>query len=196
MPFSQISQSPTRDKYPLSRKKITKKAIGTTIVFFFLFIWFIFPLALLGISFFSALIKAPILAAILGPLAFILSIAIVYWIAHTYQTWYFNTYFYELTPDYIIIKKGVFTPKEINIPYERVQDVYVDQDILDRMFGLFDVHISSATVTSGMAAHIDGVEKEAADGLRETLLNTVQHKIRGPQAPQTQTPPSPAPNQK
>ena len=96
-------------------------------------------------------------------------------------------YFYDLTNDFIVIRKGVLTPKEINVPYERVQDIYKDQDILDRIFGLYDVHISSATISSGLSAHIDGVEKPAAEGLRDLLLKTVQNKIkRNPQAVQPQ----------
>lgn len=79
--------------------------------------------------------------------------------------------------DYLVIKKGPITPKEITIPWERIQDVYVDQDIFDRIFGLYDVHLSTATFTSGMQAHIDGVEKEAADGLREELLEKIKNRI-------------------
>lgn len=53
----------------------------------------------------------------------------------------------------------------------------VDQDLLDRIFGLYDVHLSSATISSGFEAHIDGVEKPAADGLRQLLLKAVNEKI-------------------
>ena len=98
-------------------------------------------------------------------------------------------YFYDLTSDYIVIKKGPITPQEITIPYERIQDVYVDQDLLDRILGLYDVHLSSATISSGMAAHIDGVEKQASDGLRAMLLQTVNERIsrkRVPTPPQAQ----------
>ena len=98
-------------------------------------------------------------------------------LVYLYQRWYYAVYFYDLTPDFIQIKKGPITPKEITIPYERIQDIYVDQDLLDRIFGLYDVHLSSATISSGMEAHIDGVEKSAADGLRKMLLETVQQKI-------------------
>lgn len=65
----------------------------------------------------------------------------------------------------------------IRFQHERIQDVYVDQDLLDRIFGLYDVHLSSATVSSGMEAHIDGVEKQAAEDLRNILLQTVQQRI-------------------
>lgn len=98
-------------------------------------------------------------------------------LTYFYQRWYFAVYFYDLTPDFIQIKKGPITPREITIPYERIQDVYVDQDLLDRIFGLYDVHLSSATVSSGMEAHIDGVEKQAAEGLRAILLETIKQRI-------------------
>lgn len=82
-------------------------------------------------------------------------------LTYLYQGWYFAVYFYDLTPDFIQIKKGPITPREITLPYERIQDVYVDQDLLDRIFGLYDVHLSSATISSGIEAHIDGLEKQA-----------------------------------
>jgi len=44
--------------------------------------------------------------------------------------------------------------------------------------GLYDVHLSSATVSSGIEAHIDGVEKPAADGLRKIILEKVSEKIK------------------
>jgi putative membrane protein len=103
----------------------------------------------------------------------LLAILLIY----LYQRWYFAVYFYDLTPDFIQIRKGPITPREITIPYERIQDVYVDQDLLDRIFGLYDVHLSTATISSGMEAHIDGLEKQAAEGLRTVLLETVKQRI-------------------
>ena len=105
--------------------------------------------------------------------------ALIVVIIYFYQKWYFETYFYNLTDFHIVIRKSPLTPREITIPYERIQDVYVDQDLLDRVFGLYDVHLSSATSTSGLEAHIDGVEKSAADGLRTELLQKIQEKKRG-----------------
>jgi membrane protein YdbS with pleckstrin-like domain len=107
----------------------------------------------------------------------VLFIPTIILIEYFYERWYFETYFYDLTPEFVQIKKGVITSREITVPYERIQDVYVDQDICDRIFGLYDVHISSATFASGALAHIDGVEKQAADGLRSFLLETVKQKI-------------------
>ena len=179
-----IAQSETRDKFPLSTKKVLKKTVTGTLVWMvlLLIIWGVLAFALSsGVEAGGYLGMAT--AGIFG-LMFII-ILVVY----LYQRWYYAVYFYDLTPDYIVIKKGPITPREITIPYECVQDVYVDQDLLDRIFGLYDVHLSSATISSGMEAHIDGVEKPAADGLRAMLLQTVSERIgkkRVPVPPQVQ----------
>lgn len=164
----QIAMSKTREQFPLSTKKVLKKTVAGALVWsiFLLILWVVLAFALkIGAWFGIATI------GIFGLLFFI--ILVLYF----YQLWYYAVYFYDLTPDYIVIKKGPITPKEITIPYERIQDVYVDQDLLDRIFGLYDVHLSSATASSGMEAHMDGVEKQAADGLRALLLKTVQERI-------------------
>jgi membrane protein YdbS with pleckstrin-like domain len=170
----QIAQSETRKKYPLSSKKILKKAISNSIVLtiIFLCIW-VFVSFIAHTS--SDGDRFPMGSFTVG----IVFLLLLVWLAnYLYQRWYFAVYSYDLTNDFIIIKKGPITPVEITIPYERVQDVYVDQDIFDRLLGLYDVHLSSATVSSGMEAHIDGVAEPAANGLRDLLLETVHSKIR------------------
>jgi len=170
--------SNTRQRFPLSPKKITKKTIEYSIYYIVIFgsLSTMFVMGIGGIlaEAFHFNFGIVILSALVGDLALV---AIIVATVHWYQSWYYATYFYDLTPDFIIIRKGPITPREITIPYERVQDVYVDQDILDRTLGLYDVHLSSATVSSGNAAHIDGVEKETADGLKVLLLEMVSKKI-------------------
>jgi membrane protein YdbS with pleckstrin-like domain len=180
----QIAQSKTREQFPLSPKKIFKKTLASTLV------WIILALILWGVL--AATLSSGtdtggwLAISTVGIFGFLFFIILVTWL---YQRWYWAVYFYDLTSDYIVIKKGPITPQEITIPYERIQDVYVDQDLLDRMLGLYDVHLSSATISSGMAAHIDGVEKQASDGLRAMLLQTVNERIsrkRVPTPPQAQ----------
>ncbi|MBU1110729.1 PH domain-containing protein [Patescibacteria group bacterium] len=166
----QIAYSKTREQFPLSYKKIIKKTIASTIVItgLLLVIW-----GALAFSFYQ------VEFGWLSVVTFCISVflALIIFLTYLYQRWYFAVYFYDLTDDFIQIKKGPITPREITIPYERIQDVYVDQDLLDRFLGLYDVHLSSATISSGIEAHIDGVEKEAAEGLRNALLKTVQQRI-------------------
>lgn len=179
----QIAMSKTREQFPLSVKKIVKKtvtgAVGLMVLFYFISIFlmpFIFPLLLMkSTSFFLPFSFSGLPALMFLALFLLFFICII--LLYFYQRWYFAVYFYDLTDDHVIIRKGPITPSEITFSYERVQDVYVDQDLFDRIFGLYDVHLSTATATSGMEAHIDGLEKEAADGLRDVLLRKVQEKI-------------------
>lgn len=181
----QIAQSRTREAFPLSTRKVLKKTVASTLI------WVIALLFLWGISSITILSSGVAAGnwfwiATLGIFVFLFFVLLV---SYLYQSWYYAVYFYDLTSDYVVIKKGPITPQEITIPYERIQDVYVDQDLLDRIFGIYDVHLSSATISSGIAAHIDGVEKQAADGLRNALLQTVNERIskkRVPAPPQTQ----------
>jgi len=169
----QIAQSKTREQFPLSYKKIIKKTMASTIVYTILLLVIggviTFSLGSAGQEAFSWL--SLVVVGFFGLLF------LIFLLTYLYQRWYFAVYFYDLTSDFIQIKKGPITPREITIPYERIQDVYVDQDLLDRIFGLYDVHLSSATASSGMEAHIDGVEKQAAEGLRAILLETVKQRI-------------------
>lgn len=175
-----ISMSATRKQFPLSTKKVMKKTILSTIGIFIAFsaLWVIIVVALFSAHSELAIIGITALKLIsIGSIVMCALFIMFVICTYLYQNWYFATYFYDLTPDFIQIKKGPITPREITIPYERIQDVYVDQDLFDRFFGLYDVHLSSATASSGMTAHIDGVEKEAADGLRTVLLDTVKNRI-------------------
>ena len=167
-----VSQSRTRSEFPLSEKKIVKKTIVNVLVYGIILI------IILGFFIVSSATDGQISINISSLITSIVAgLAILTVISYLYQSWYFAVYFYELTPDYIQIKKGPITPTEITIPYERIQDVYIDQDLLDRFFGLYDVHVSSATAASGMEAHIDGISKASAESLRTKLLQTVKEKI-------------------
>jgi membrane protein YdbS with pleckstrin-like domain len=177
-----IAESKTRSQYPLEPSKIIKKTITSTLSWIciggFLYVWFA--------SFFSGISRGMVseftpqaLWSFFGPIVAIgavLTLVLII-LMYLYQSWYFATYYYELTDDYIVIKKGPITPKEVNIPYERIQDVYVDQDIFDRILNIYDVHLSSATVASGMSAHIDGVSEASSKGLRDKILEILQKKI-------------------
>lgn len=177
-----IAMSKSREQFPLSPKKPLKKTLAHTL-------WW---LILVGIGAVIGLVAAfanskPSVALIVIIVAVVLDL-IVFLPTYWYQKWYYAVYFYEIDDDYVRIRKGPITPKEITVPFERIQDVYVDQDLLDRIFGLYDVHISSATMSSGIAAHIDGLAQPAADQLKALLLQTVSAKMRRHQTGQAPTP--------
>lgn len=158
-----LTYSALQRQYPLSSKKFTKKIVDK------LFLLLILDI---GVCLIGALFIDPAFLFIIG----IVFPFVCFFAYAPYVNAYIARYYYDAGPDFVTIKKGVFAPAEIHVQYQKIQDVYVDQDIIDRMLGLYDVHIASATVASGIEAHIDGVEKEAADGLKELLLG----KLRSP----------------
>ena len=160
-----------REQYPLSSKKVTKKTIIGTFGFL---VWLLMVYA---ITWVALIFGTGEFAFPLTTLGFVAVVPIIIVLDYLYQRWYFAAYFYDLNPDYLVIRKGTITSQEITVPYERFQDVYVDQDILDRIFGLYDVHIASASISSGIEAHIDGLGTQAAEQLRMLLLQKVRERI-------------------
>jgi len=169
-----LKENATSNVLRLSRWKILKKSLAANIVILVLLIllWVFYPIS--PTTFSQAIsplltIDATIVMLILSALVLaLLGINILY------QYLYFKTYYYNLKSDVIVIRKGVFRPNEIAIPYNRIQDVYVDRDWFDLVFGLYDVHVSSTTVTSGLEAHIDGVANSNALKIKDRIMDNMK----------------------
>jgi len=170
---------------PLSPKKVIKKTIARYLRLFWVWIWLIFFGAFSILPFFSArsrlyggpkipLIDQIILKVILIGLAilFFPLIPIV-----IYEYFYYKFYYYDFAEDRAKIKKGVISQATGFVRYERLQNIYVDQDILDRIFGLYDVHYETAGERSGFYSHVDGLNKENADKLVAFLEEKAKQPI-------------------
>ena len=164
--------SPLQQQYPLSPRKFWKKYIGKLIFWVGVLVFFLGFYGLILVvnstenvtpDWANSIVFATttILAALI-----VLGLFLYAW----YLRVYIRRYYYDAEDHFVTIRKGVFAPAEIHVMYQKIQDVYVDQDVLDRIMGLYDVHLASATATSGMEAHIDGVEYAAAEGLKNLLL--------------------------
>ena len=166
---------PLYTQYPLSPRKFWKKVCAYAFYLVAILLPLLAPLGIVLLVMF--LVKAPMFAlAIYAPVlswcgGLYLLALLVY---AAYVSIYIRSYRYDATSQYIRVKKGVVSSREIHVPFAKVQDVYVDQDILDRMFGLYDVHLSSVTPTSGFEAHVDGLTATHAAALKEVLLARVK----------------------
>lgn len=92
---------------------------------------------------------------------------------------------YEIDRDNIIIRKGVFAKHEVTLPFAKITDVYVDRDMLDVVFNLWDLHISTPTALSGRTAHIDGLSRDGVRKIRELILEGIRmhdESVRRPAA--------------
>jgi membrane protein YdbS with pleckstrin-like domain len=162
------AQPPSSQTYPLERRKIWKKFTVAMIA------WTLF----FGIM----LLIIGLVAGYLVP-----ALWIVFWVIFAiyiliipteiwYQTEYYKRYYYDIQADFLFIKKGVIMPHQTMLPWEKLQDVYMDQDLFDRIFNLWDVHVSTATFMSGHEAHIDGVNHDNAEKLRELILQKIRKR--------------------
>ena len=154
----------TIQQYPLEQRKVVKKTISA------LFIWLtIFLVVLVLHSFFWETFRLYLL--IIDIIFILILIA-----EPIYQYYYYKKYFYDVRTDFLVIRKGVIMVRETILNYDKIQDVYMDQDILDRVFGLHDVHVSTATAMSGYEAHIDGVNQNNALAIKEQILEKIRSK--------------------
>jgi membrane protein YdbS with pleckstrin-like domain len=162
-----------RKSIPLQSRKVVKKAIGGVVGILALSFFCATPFV---IFYFSAAQELPeSVSYIAGRLAVVVMIVLVLMLLTepVYEYYYWARYFYDMDEHNIVVRKGVFAQKEITIPFSRITDVYVDQDLLDVLFGLYDVHVSTPTEESGKFAHIDGIDKAGSQHLRQMILDRI-----------------------
>jgi len=163
---------------PLSPKKVIKKTLvrlfrsGLWVIVIFSLILFVKELRFL--QYFSVpLLTLIVILFFIIPLMLILIILI-------YEYLYYKFYFYEFGEDRAVIRKGVISQATGYVRYERLQNIYVDQDFWDRIFGLYDVHFETAGEQSSFYSHVDGLTKENADKLVAFLQEKMEQSVQGP----------------
>ena len=169
--------APLRETIPLQKRKIVKKSIGgvlpALIAFGVFLFWGSLFLRSMGEGFGPE--AAEFMEARMTAMAalILVLIAVAGAAAPLYQYLYYRSYFYDVDDENVTIRKGVVAKKEITLPFSKITDVYVDQDVADAVFSLYDVHISTPTASSGQFAHIDGVNREGSLALKQLLLDRV-----------------------
>ncbi len=166
-----LNKQPTCLVYPLERRKIIKKTISTLLGWLIMYVIFGFLIWIRSKRFAFITI-------------FIILFFVIAFLILIYQIYYYKFYFYDLKDDLMIIRKGVIGRTEANTQYPRIQNVFVDQDMLDRLFRLYDVHIITAGIemaTTHPLNHIDGLSKKNAEYLRDLILNKTKKGSGGRQ---------------
>jgi len=80
----------------------------------------------------------------IGSPAFLLLVAGILVAAVGYEIAYYKRFSYELTDDTFDIRSGVFSRREREIPYGRIQNVDISRNVLQRLVGLSAVNIETA----------------------------------------------------
>ncbi len=162
-----------RSQYPLNAIKPLKKSLRATwTLFVLLMILTLFGLPLVPLLDFEA---RGFIYSIDFTITNIIILTTFFLIKIIYESIYFKTYYYSDNNVLLVLRKGVLFLDTLTIPYNKIQHIFVDQDIFDRLFGLWDVHVASAG-TTGMQLHIDGLKKQHAETLRDLLINRTRKK--------------------
>lgn len=164
------------EKYPLQKRKILKKsALSSSRALFASFVILSIILFLVWLGADRDSDKVYELTTEFKPFIFLLLTGLTIWVlsAPIYELLYFLNYYYNFDDNNIIIRKGIIAKREITLPFSKITDVYVDQDIADVILGLYDIHISTPTIESGKFAHIDGINKKGATEIKKIILERV-----------------------
>ncbi len=87
--------------------------------------------------------------------------------------YFYFTFF--ISEDEIVIRSGVFSRKQRNIPIKRIQNIGINQNFLQRILGIAHVRIETAggTVSEG---NLEYVSRENAEDIRK-VIREYQHEI-------------------
>ena len=81
---------------------------------------------------------------------------------------YFKFYYF-IANNHLNIHKGLLRRTKVNIPFERIQTIDFEQNIIHQLFGVVRVKIDSAG-SGGEEISFDALEKDRAEFLRDYIL--------------------------
>lgn len=105
-------------------------------------------------GFFALVLAVPFALVVLGIVAAMVGAAVA-----------FRHYSFEIAPDHVTVRRGIFTKTETHVPMRRIQDVVVQQGVLLRSRGLHTLILQTAAMPGqGQVPGAGGVRLE---GLRD-----------------------------
>ncbi len=105
----------------------------------------------------------------------ILAIIMVWTIAITPRQ--ARSYGYQLRKDDLVFRRGILWQRVVAVPYGRMQLVDITHGPLDRGFGIAQLKLVTAAATTGVT--IPGLRQEAAERLRDTLVDVAETRRTG-----------------
>ncbi|HLO99021.1 MAG TPA: PH domain-containing protein, partial [Fimbriimonas sp.] len=119
------------------------------------------------VALFTKVSKGPVLVfAVLG---FVLGVLLFVVLPILLATRQYERWRYKLTPESLVIRKGLLYQSERYIARDRVQHIDINSGPFDRKFGLVQVVVYAAGAT-GSVGLIPGLPPEEADWLRSQLI--------------------------
>ncbi len=115
------------------------------------------------------------------PMVIGLSLVSMFWAVISY----FKYYFY-IQDDELIIEKGVLSKTKLNIPFDRIQSVNFQQNIIHQIANVKKLEIDTAG-SSDNEFSMDALSVEKANALRDLILRRKQELLQDSSANQEET---------
>ena len=88
-----------------------------------------------------------------------------------------RAYGYQLRADDLVFRRGILWQRVVAVPYGRMQLVDITHGPLDRGFGIAQLKLVTAAAATGVT--IPGLSQEAAERLRDTLIEVAETRRTG-----------------
>jgi hypothetical protein len=88
-----------------------------------------------------------------------------------------RAYGYQLRRDDLVFRRGILWQRVVAVPYGRMQLVDITHGPLDRGFGIAQLKLVTAAASTGVV--IPGLKQEAAEQLRDTLVDVAETRRTG-----------------
>lgn len=88
-----------------------------------------------------------------------------------------RAYGYQLRTDDLLFRRGILWQRVVAVPYGRMQLVDITHGPLDRGFGIAQLKLVTAAASTGVV--IPGLRQEAAERLRDTLVDVAETRRTG-----------------
>jgi len=109
------------------------------------------------------------------------TIIVIALIGFFYSIVAFFKYYFYLEDDKLIVLKGVFKKTKLEIPFDRIQSINFEQNLIHRMFNVIKLNMDTAG-SAGSELQINALDQTLATALSDHIL-----KHRSQQAIETQT---------
>ena len=88
-----------------------------------------------------------------------------------------RAYGYQLRDDDLVFRRGILWQRVVAVPYGRMQLIDITHGPLDRGFGIAQLKLVTAAASTGVV--IPGLKQQAAEQLRDTLVDVAESRRTG-----------------
>jgi len=94
----------------------------------------------------------------------------------SFINYYYFTYKFDFNKSAFIIQKGFFTKTKLSIPFEKIQQINFNQNLIHKIFSLYEVQMDTAG-SDNTEVDIKAVSKEIADDLKVISAKIKEKKL-------------------